>query len=182
MLRFPLSALMALSAVLGTPVLQSQTPASAPQTARLAYRGFTLAATYAEFSARVRSLTDTAASGLICNTSRRTAQLMECAVPIVDPTDSADYYLAAYVLEGQVAFLSFGDSGTAALVERLQQDLKGRFGDPHASRRGMWEWRSGGEVARLTWRQRGAARWVYIALWDQPLMDRIAHYVPARGR
>lgn len=150
--------------------------------ASLAYRGFALAAPYAEFSARARSLTDSATASLICNTSKRTAQLMECAVPILDPTDSADFYLAAYVLEGKVAFLSFGDSGSAPLVERLQQDLSGRFGKPHAFRRGMWEWRSGAQVARLTWRARGPARWVYVAMWDEPLMNRITRYVPTRRR
>jgi hypothetical protein len=171
--------LLALPVLLGAPALRSQAPLPPSP---LAYRGFALAAPYAEFSTHARSLTDSSAASLICNTSRRTAQLMECGVPILDPTDSADFYLAAYVLEGQVAFLSFGDSGSAPLVERLQRDLEGRFGKPHAARRGMWEWRSGGEVARLTWRARGSARWVYVALWDEPLMNRIASYVPARRR
>ena len=107
---------------------------------------------------------------------------MECGAPIRDPADSARFYLAAYVLEGQVAFLSFGDSGSAPLVDRLQGDLERRFGRPHASRPGMWEWRSGREVVRLTWRGRGEARWVYVALWDEPLMNRVAHYVPVPNR
>lgn len=176
MRRLPL---LALTQLLGAPALWSQ--GSQPPSP-LAYRGFALAAPYADFSAHVRSLTDSDATPLVCNTSRRTAQLMECGVPILDPSDSADYYLAAYVLEGQVAFLSFGDSGSAPLVERLQKDLEGRFGKPHASRVGMWEWRSGGEVARLTWRGRGSIRWVYVALWDEALMNRIARYVPSRRR
>jgi hypothetical protein len=171
--------ILALLVPLGAPALPSQ--ATLPPSP-LAYRGFTLAAPYAEFSAHARSLTDSASAALICNTSRRTAQLMECGVPILDPTDSADFYLAAYVLEGQVAFLSFGDSGSAPLVERLQRELEERFGKPHASRRGMWEWRSGQEVARLTWRGRGPARWVYVAMWDEPLMNRIASYIPRRTR
>jgi hypothetical protein len=155
-------------------------PVLAAQTVPLAYRGFVLAAPYGEFSARARLFADAPATPLVCNTSRRTAQLMECGAPIRDPSDSARFYLAAYVLEGQVAFLSFGDSGTAPLVERLQRDLEGRFGRPHASRAGMWEWRSGPEVVRLTWRGRGPVRWVYVALWDEPLMNRIAGYIPRR--
>jgi hypothetical protein len=164
-------AVLILPVLLLAPLLRSQTPP-------VAYRGFELAAPYAAFSARARLLADPRATPLVCNTSRRTAQLMECGAPIRDPADSARFYLAAYVLEGRVAFLSFGDSGSPPLVERLQQDLKGRFGRPHASRAGMWEWRTGLEVVRLTWRGRGSARWVYIALWDQPLMNRIARYVP----
>lgn len=176
MRRFPV---FALAVLLGAPALRSQGPQPASP---LAYRGFALAAPYAEFSAHARSLTDSSTAALVCNTSRRTAQLMECGVPILDPTDGAVFYLAAYVLEGQVAFLSFGDSGSAPLVERLQRELEGRFGKPHAFRRGMWEWRSGGEVARLTWRGRGPARWVYVAMWDEPLMNRISRYVPTRPR
>lgn len=155
-------------------------PALGSQSLPLAYRGFVLAAPYGDFTARARLLAEPQTTPLVCNTSRRTAQLMECGAPIRDPADSARFYLAAYVLEGQVAFLSFGDSGSAPLVERLQRDLEGRFGRPHASRAGMWEWRSGRQVVRLTWRGRGPARWIYVALWDEPLMNRIARYVPRR--
>jgi hypothetical protein len=106
---------------------------------------------------------------------------MECGVQMRDPVDSVGFYVAAYVLEGRVAFLSFGDSGATALVARSQREMEARFGRPRAFRAGMWEWRSGREVARLTWRGRGDARWIYIALWDEPLMDRIARYVPRRS-
>jgi len=146
----------------------------------LAYRGFSLAAPYAEFTLRARALAAPGTAPLVCNTSRRTAQLMECGALIRDPADSAEFYLAAYVLEGQVAFLSFGDSGGAPLVERVQRDLCSRFGRRHASRAGMWEWRAGREFVRLTWRGRGPARWLYISLWDDGLMERIAGYVRRR--
>jgi hypothetical protein len=163
----------------------AQTPTTSPAASAtspdpLAYRGFVLAAPLATFADRARALEASDSTPLLCNTSRRTAQLMECGIQTFDPADSAHFYVAAYVLEGKVAFLSFGDSGTTALVDRAQRDLEAHFGRPRASRAGMWEWRSGRQVARLTWRGRGGARWIYIALWDEPLMDRIQRYVPRR--
>jgi hypothetical protein len=148
----------------------------------LAYRGFTLAAPYAEFTTRARAVRVPDADPLLCTTSRRTAQLMECGARIRDPDDSAQFYLAAYVLEGQVAFLSFGDSGDASLVARVQREMTTRFGRARAPKPGMWEWRSGRQFARLTWRGRGSIRWVYISLWDEGVMDRISHYVGRRPR
>lgn len=161
-----------------TPVRAQTKALAAPDS--LSYRGFTLAAPYGVFIQRARAMTASDSNPLYCNTSRRTAQLMECAVQTFDPTDSARFYVAAFVLEGKVAFLSFGDSGTSAIVDRAQQDMKTHFGLPSASRAGMWEWRSGKQVARLTWRGRGNARWIYISLRDDPLMDRISNYVPRR--
>lgn len=157
------------------------TPLAAQSPDPLTYRGFALAAPYRAFTDRARALAASDSTPLLCNTSRRTAQLMECGVQTLDPTDSAHYYVAAYVLEGTVAFLSFGDSGTTALVDRAQKDLEAHFGRPRASRAGMWEWRSGAQVARLTWRGRGTARWIYIALWDERLLNRIQPYVPRRA-
>lgn len=156
--------------------------APVPPFAALSYRGFALAAPYAEFLSRARALAVSGAAGIavVCNTSRRTAQLMECGVPIRDPADSAEVYLAAYVLEGIVAFLSFGDSGSTPLVTAAQQDLVARFGPPRGSRAGMWEWRSARQHVRLTWRGHGTARWIYIALWDDGVMDRIATYARRR--
>ena len=178
--------LLAIPSLLGA---QSSHPVPLPTNAErgnkggeLAYRGFPLAAPYAEFTMRVRTLAAPGAAPLVCNTSRRTAQLMECGALIHDPADSAGFYLAAYVLEGRVAFLSFGDSGGAPLVARVQRELRARFGPPRATRAGMWEWRSGREFVRLTWRGRGPARWIYIALWDEGLMDRIAGYAHRRPR
>lgn len=166
--------------LLATLPLVLHAPALRSQTSPLTYRGFALAAPYADFTTQARLLANPGTTPVLCNTSKRTAQLMECAVPILDPSDSADFYLAAYVMEGQVAFLSFGDSGSVPLVAQLQRDLKSRFGEPHASRAGMWEWRSGREVIRLSWRGRGSTRWTYVAMWDEPLMNRISRYVPRR--
>jgi hypothetical protein len=148
----------------------------------LTYRGFALAVPFAEFTNRARALLAPGAQPLLCTTSRRTAQLMECGALIRDPDDGAGFYLAAYVLEGQVAFLSFGDSGEASLVARAQRNMTARFGPRRAMKTGMWEWRSGRQVARLTWRGRGPARWIYIALWDERVMDRISHYVAHKPR
>lgn len=172
-----------LASLLWSAPLLAQTSAVAPAPPApdsLSYRGFTLASPYGAFIQRARVMTASDSSPLYCNTSRRTAQLMECAVQTFDPADSARFYVAAFVLEGKVAFLSFGDSGTNAIVDRAQKDMKTHFGRPSASRAGMWEWRSGRQVARLTWRGRGTARWIYISLRDEPLMDRIASYVPRR--
>lgn len=170
------------SAAAQTPSPPAAVPAAPAAPDPLSYRGFVLAAPYATFTERARVLTASDSTPLLCNTSRRTAQLMECGVQTFDPADSSHFYVAAYVLEGKVAFLSFGDSGTTTLVDRSQHDLEAHFGRPGASRAGMWEWRSGKQVARLTWRGRGGARWIYIALWDERLLDRIQPYVPRRPR
>ncbi len=189
-MRLPLLLIVPSLAAAQVPPAPSAFPAATPpvsDTAKagttevvLAYRGFSLAAPYGEFTLRARALAVPGTPPLVCNTSRRTAQLMECGELIRDPADSAEFYLAAYILEGQVAFLSFGDSGGAALVERAQRDLSGQFGRPTASRTGMWEWRAGREFVRLTWRGRGPARWIYISLWDDGLMERISTYVRRR--
>src|SRR5438128_95705 len=75
------------------------------------YRGFSPGMAYRDFATRAQALArrDT----LRCNTSKKTAQLMECGVQIRDPSDSTNFYLSAYVIEGKVAMLSFGDSGGA---------------------------------------------------------------------
>lgn len=165
-----------------SPATKLPSAAAAPAPDPLSYRGFALAAPYGAFTGHARALAASDSSLLLCNTSRRTAQLMECGIQTFDPADSAHFYVAAYVLEGKVAFLSFGDSGTSGLVDRAQRDMEEHFGRPGSSRAGMWEWRSGAQRARLTWRGRGGARWIYIALWDEPLMDRIQNYVPRRTR
>lgn len=166
--------LFAPALLLPTLLLAQTVPVPDPPT--LAYRGFSLTAPYADFLSRARALAVPGTRAVMCNTSRRTAQLMECGVSIIDPVDSADLYLAAYVLEGRVGFLSFGDSGTAQLVSAAQRDLVTRLGMPQGTRIGMWEWRRARQRVRLTWRSRGLARWIYIALWDDSVMDRIATY------
>ena len=144
------------------------------------YRGFTPGRSYQEFAERARALArrDT----LRCNTSRQTAQLMECGVMIRDPKDSARFYLSAYVLEGKVAMVSLTDSGGPRLVEWARRDLTSRFGPAHRRERSMLEWSSGRRVVRLNWRGAGQARWISITLRDDEVMDGISRYVrrPAR--
>src|SRR5581483_7381747 len=93
--------------------------------------------------------------------------------------------LSAYVIEGRVVMLSFGDSGDVRLVARLQQELKRRFGPAHAVGHNSWEWRNPGavqpasgehRVVRLSWRGRGAMRWIYVNMADYELMNAIRHY------
>lgn len=143
------------------------------------YRGFAPGAPYRDFAERARALAQR--DPLVCNTSRRTAQLMECGVVIRDPADSATFYLSAYVLEGKVALVSFGDSGSTPLVDRIRADLTARFGPGKRTGHSTVEWVDGRHVARLNWRGRGLARWVYITLWDQDVMDRISKYVTRKN-
>jgi hypothetical protein len=174
-----------LPALIGTLVplgLSGQTPRPAPAppaTARTAfspsYRGFTPGRSYQEFAERARSLARR--ETLRCNTSRRTAQLMECGVMIRDPQDSAKFYLSAYILEGKVAMVSLTDSGGQRLVDWARKDLTTRFGPAHRRERSMLEWTSGRRVVRLNWRGAGAARWISITLRDDDVMDGISRYV-----
>jgi hypothetical protein len=139
------------------------------------YRGFSPGMEYRDFAARARALSTPDA--LRCNTSSNTAELMECGVMIADPSDGAHFYLSAYVINGLVAMVSFGDSGDVRLVAHAQQDLERRFGPAHHRRPGSWEWRTGRRVARLTWTARGSARWIYVNLSDYDLVDGISRYV-----
>jgi hypothetical protein len=139
------------------------------------YRGFSPGMEYRDFAARARALS--APDALRCNTSTKTAELMECGVMIVDPSDGAHLYLSAYVINGLVAMVSFGDSGDVHLVTEAQNDLVRRFGPAHPRGPGSWEWRVGRRVTRLSWVGRGPARWIYVNLSDYDLVDGISRYV-----
>ncbi|HUL48471.1 MAG TPA: hypothetical protein VLT79_00510 [Gemmatimonadales bacterium] len=142
-----------------------------------AYRGFTPGMDYRAFADRAGIISDN--DVLRCNTALTTAKRMECGVSIRDPADNARFYLSAYVLEGKIMMLSFGDSGDARLVTRTQQDLARRFGAASRKRPSSWEWKDGQRIARLTWRGRGSARWIYVSLTDQEVLNGIVKYVPA---
>jgi hypothetical protein len=153
-------------------LLNAQAP---PQTA---YRGFAPGATYRDFVARARALAGR--DPLVCNTAKRTAQIMECGVAIRDPSDSATFYLSASLIEGRVSMLSFHDSGGPALVDRMRRDLTSRFGPGKRTGRSTIEWANGRKVIRFNWRGRGNARWIYVSLEDRDVTDRIAKYVQRR--
>jgi hypothetical protein len=186
MIRFGLgvSALVVPALLVGqTPPSPARpTPASSARVAPLnpSYRGFTPGRSYQEFAERARALASR--DTLRCNTSRNTAQLMECGVMIRDPQDSARFYLSAYVIEGKIAVVSMTDSGGPRLVERSRRDFLSRFGPAHRRERSMLEWKSGRRVVRLNWRGKGTARWISITLTDNDVMDGIARYIPARAR
>ncbi|HEU5319553.1 MAG TPA: hypothetical protein VFX28_02035, partial [Methylomirabilota bacterium] len=143
------------------------------------YRGFMVGAGYRDFAARARAVQAFAAQPMVCRTSRRTAQLMECGVIIRDPVDGVQLRLTAHFVDGRTGFVAFGDSGDAALVERVQREVRAVFGPPTHEAHGTWEWRaaSGRRFARFNWRGQGAARWAYVTLTDLDVLDRVARYV-----
>ncbi len=148
--------------------------------ATIAYRGFAPGGSYRDFAEHARAVTRQGATPFACNTSKKTAQLMECGVLIRDPADNAGFYLGAYVIEGRVAMISLGDSGGTRLVERMQRELRTALGPPHAAARGTWQWKNGRRVLKLNWRGRGNARWVFVQMEDGDLLARISHYTTTR--
>jgi hypothetical protein len=171
-----LSALIPASAVTQTPTAPARPPASGP-----VYRGFTPGISYRAFVERARALADS--DVVRCQTSPRTAQVMECGVVIRGPGDAARFYLSAHFVEGNadvVAFFDsagFGDKRGVPLVDRTKKELTGLFGRPRSIGKSGWEWRYGRRAVRFNWRGRGTARWVSITLMDKDVMDRISAYV-----
>jgi hypothetical protein len=135
---------------------------------------------YRDFAARARAIAQGDSDLLICQTMRKTAQVMDCGVRVRDPVDSARFYLSANVIEGRTSVISFVDSGGVALVKRRQDDLRGHLGNPQRRRRGTWEWtRLGGRrFIRLSWRGGTDWRVISITLNDRDVMNRIRKYVP----
>jgi hypothetical protein len=143
------------------------------------YRGFATGMSYRTFAERARGMS--ARDALRCKTSANTAQLMECGAMIRDPSDGARFYLSAYVIEGTIAMVSFGDSGDARLLARTRRDLLRRFGPPR-SRRTSLEWKAGPRVITFSWRGRGPARLFYINLRDDELLKRTRPYAKRPGQ
>lgn len=162
--------------LIGPRLLLFLVPAAlAGQGAPPVYRGFSTGMPYRTFAERARGLSSR--DELRCNTSANTAQLMECGVTIRDPSDGARFYLSGFVIEGKIAMVSFGDSGDARLLDRTRQDLVRRFGPPHARpTRTSLEWKTGPRVASFTWRGRGPARWFFINLRDDVLLQGTSPY------
>ena len=167
-----LVALLLLQAVPPAPRLPSPRP--------FAYRGFAPGMPYRDFAAQARAMAQSSDDILACQTMHTTAQVMDCGVRVRDPVDSARFYLSANVIESRTSVISFVDSGKVALVRRTQDDLRKRLGVPQRRERSMWEWTKGRRFIRLNWR--GGPNWrvISITLNDRDVMDRIAHYRPAR--
>lgn len=181
-LPLPLPFVLLLVPVLAAGQVQGRPGVAAAPSGLLPYRGFRPGESATEFTIRARALTRTGATPLVCDTSTRTAQIMECGVIIRDPDDGAEFYLSGHFIDGKADVVSFGDSGTSDLVIRAQRDLRARYGQPHPVGTAAWEWRRGAQFIRLTWRARGARRWIFIQLTDTDVMRGIGHYVPAGGR
>ena len=133
---------------------------------------------YRDFATQARAIAQSNRDVLACQTMQRTAQVMDCAVRVRDPVDSARFYLSANVIEGRISVISLFDSGSVALLKRRQADLRKQLGPPQRRERSMWEWSRGRRFIRLNWR--GARDWrvVSITLNDRDVMDRIARYRP----
>src|SRR5438105_4873863 len=122
------------------------------------YRGFTPGISYRAFIERARALADS--DVVRCQTSPRTAQIMECGVVIRDPGDRARFYLSAHFVEGNADVVAlydsagFGDARGVALVNRTKQGLTRVFGRPRPIGKSGWEWRYGRKVVRFSWRGR----------------------------
>lgn len=161
--------------------LCAQTPArdTAPR-AVFTYRGFSPGMSYRDFAVRAQALArgDT----LRCDTSRRTAQVMDCGLKIRDPGDSARFYLSANIIDYQTSVIDFSDSGASDIVARAQKDLLRRFGPVQRREVGMWEWHQGRRFVRLNWRGRANWRVISITLNDRDVMDRITKYIPRKAK
>ena len=152
--------------------------ASASALVPFAYRGFTPGMAYRDFATQARSLAQTNKDILACQTMHHTAQVMDCAVRVRDPVDSARFYLSANVVEGRTSVISLFDSGGVALLKRTQDDMRKRLGAPQRRERSMWEWSRNRRFIRLNWRGKSDWRVVSITLNDRDVLDRIAHYRP----
>lgn len=166
---------LALAAALA---LSRDLPAQAPDSSVVpAYRGFQAGESYRAFAQRARALQVVADLPFVCSTARRTAQLMECRAAIRDSADGIRFRLSAHFVNGRAGFISFGDSGGAELVERIQRELRHALGTPVRQDLGTWEWGTPRRFTRLNWRARAEARWVYVTLTDLDVLDGIAAYV-----
>src|SRR5207248_11501438 len=89
------------------PPAQPAAPAAAPALPP-PFRGFTPGIGYRAFVQQARALADN--DVLRCQTSPRTAQIMECAVLIRDPRDGARFYLSAHFIESDADMVALYDS------------------------------------------------------------------------
>src|SRR2546425_10020621 len=72
------------------------------------YRGFAPGISYRAFVERARTLADSDVGR--CQTSPRTAQVMECGVVIRGPNEASRFYLSAHFIEGNADVVACYDS------------------------------------------------------------------------
>jgi hypothetical protein len=133
---------------------------------------------YRDFATKARAIAQTKNDILACQTMHHTAQVMDCAVRVRDPVDSARFDLSANVIEGHTSVISLFDSGSVAMLKRTQDDMRRQLGSPQRSERSMWEWSRDRRFVRLNWRGSKDWRVVSITLNDREVMDKIARYRP----
>jgi hypothetical protein len=133
---------------------------------------------YRDFATKARGIAQSSKDVLACQTMHHTAQVMDCAVRVKDPSDSARFYLSANVIEGRTSVISLFDSGSVALLKRTQEDMRQRLGPPQRREHSMWEWSQQRRFIRLNWRGSKDWRVVSITLNDRDVMDKIARYRP----
>src|SRR3989442_13531586 len=168
-----LTAMLPATGVPQTPPGPARPTLSAP-----VYRGFTPGISYRAFVERARTLADS--DVVRCQTSPRTAQVMECGVVIRGPNDASRFYLSAHFIEGNadmVAFYDsagFGDKRGVPLVDRTKKELTRLFGRPRPIGKSGWEWRYGRRAVRFNWRGRGTARRGSLPLMGRDGMGRVS--------
>src|SRR3989442_7576326 len=143
----------------------TQTPpgTAGPALATPAYRGFAPGISYRAFVERARTLADS--DVVRCQTSPRTAQVMECGVVIRGPHDASRFYLSAHFIEGNadvVAFYDsagFGDKRGVPLVDRTKKELARPFRRPRPIGKSGWEGRYSRRAGGLHPGGRGAPPW-----------------------
>lgn len=114
---------------------------------------------------------------VVCQTSPRTAHIMECGVPISDPAGH-NVYLSLHSIGGTVAMVAVTDEGGARLIEAWRDRLRAQFGDGTATRRHMVQWVHGDTVARLTWRGTAERQRVSLTIAHDPTIAKINDYLP----
>src|SRR2546428_10729220 len=173
---FFLTAMLPATGVTQTPPGPARPTLSAP-----VYRGFTPGISYRAFVERARTLADS--DVVRCQTSPRTAQVMECGVVIRGPNDASRFYLSAHFIEGNadmVAFYDsagFGDKRGVPLVDRTKKELTRLFGRPRPIGKSGSEWRYGRRAVRFNWRGRGPARLGAITLIVHDVVDLVSTIV-----
>lgn len=149
--------------------------AQSASTAPLTYNGLEPGLQLTAFLERSDTLVPREA--VLCQTSPRTAAIMECGAELTRD-DGRQLYLAIQVIGGTVSMVSLTDGGREGTAAYWQEHLRAEFGQGTATRRNMIQWVRGDTVARLTWRGRGDGERVSLTITHDPTMARITEYLP----